>query len=423
MDANFIISRLIRKHRTELWDKEVTIYSPSTQLHHRIDFWSMSSNVNMDMSAYEVKVDRQDFLNDKKWFSYKEFCNKMYFICPKGIIEKQEIPGGIGLIYVYPNGNMKTIKPAIHREQIPPVEFLHKMMIKHIAEFKKLHAFELKKDLTINEYISQDSSSDKLGNYLKDKLIDENQTLKYKLNHAEDKLNDWSEIMHRYSPETVSTAIQLREESFDFKSLSIGLDRIKHLVDTYVGQMKRRKDLILVVSPSASGKTTLVNSALESYPVLYKVKTSTTRDMRSGESVDEYNFTDVESFNKLIDDNALIEHAIVYGNYYGVESTELFGKNHLHNILVVDVQGADSIAAKYSDDFDIHRIFIKPPSKDLLITRLSERNTSDDVVYRRIKEYESECEYMTHCEFNIEYDELYKMEIEFNNIIRGIITK
>jgi len=30
---------------------------------------------------------------------------------------------------------------------------------------------------------------------------------------------------------------------------------------------------------------------------------------------------------------------------------------------------------------------------------------------------------MTHCEFNIEYDELYKMEIEFNNIIRGIITK
>lgn len=56
---------------------------------------------NKQVIIYEFKVNRYDFLNDKKWQNYLEYCNKLIFVCPKGIINPDELPKGIGLIYVY----------------------------------------------------------------------------------------------------------------------------------------------------------------------------------------------------------------------------------------------------------------------------------------------------------------------------------
>lgn len=50
--------------------------------------------------GFEFKQNRNDFLQDKKWQNYLKYCNTFTFICPPNIIFKNELPQGIGLIYI-----------------------------------------------------------------------------------------------------------------------------------------------------------------------------------------------------------------------------------------------------------------------------------------------------------------------------------
>ena len=53
------------------------------------------------VKIFEFKVSRRDFLADKKWMHYLEFCNAFAFVCPAGLIQKNEVPPGIGLLWVW----------------------------------------------------------------------------------------------------------------------------------------------------------------------------------------------------------------------------------------------------------------------------------------------------------------------------------
>ncbi len=50
--------------------------------------------------GFEFKTSRNDFLSDKKWEKYLKYCNTFSFICPTGVIKKEEVPKGIGLVYL-----------------------------------------------------------------------------------------------------------------------------------------------------------------------------------------------------------------------------------------------------------------------------------------------------------------------------------
>lgn len=54
------------------------------------------------ITIYEVKVSRGDFLQDNKWKLYFQYCNEFYFVVPKGLIDKSELPDNVGLIYYNP---------------------------------------------------------------------------------------------------------------------------------------------------------------------------------------------------------------------------------------------------------------------------------------------------------------------------------
>jgi len=58
---------------------------------------------NRETRGYEIKVSREDFLQDKKWESYLKFCTWFYFVAPVGIIKPEELPDGIGLIEIEVN--------------------------------------------------------------------------------------------------------------------------------------------------------------------------------------------------------------------------------------------------------------------------------------------------------------------------------
>jgi guanylate kinase len=155
--------------------------------------------------------------------------------------------------------------------------------------------------------------------------------------------------------------------------------------------------VFIISAPSGSGKTTLTNRLLSLVPGLQFSISYTTREPRgSEENGREYFFVSRDEFEKMLADGEFLEHAEVFGNYYGtarrfLEQATTQGKDLL---LDIDVQGAKQVKEKMPEAVSI---FILPPSRSELEQRLRSRSkaenvTSQDVIRRRLEEAAREIE-------------------------------
>jgi DNA repair protein MmcB-like len=97
----------------------------------RLDAWAMRKSwAHPCALGYEVKVDRSDFLKDEKWRGYLGYCNEFYFVCPSKLIEADELPEGVGLLWVATTGTrLYTKRRAAFREvEIPGDLFRYVLM-------------------------------------------------------------------------------------------------------------------------------------------------------------------------------------------------------------------------------------------------------------------------------------------------------
>jgi guanylate kinase len=135
--------------------------------------------------------------------------------------------------------------------------------------------------------------------------------------------------------------------------------------------------LFIISAPSGSGKSTLVNQLRSLVDNLEFSVSYTTRFPRGSEQQGrEYHFTDRDNFEHMIADDEFLEHAEVFGNYYGtavqsLRDAEARGKDLL---LDIDVQGAAQVRAKLPDAVSI---FVMPPNKEILATRLRNRSRAE----------------------------------------------
>jgi guanylate kinase len=147
-----------------------------------------------------------------------------------------------------------------------------------------------------------------------------------------------------------------------------------------------RKPLVYIISaPSGSGKSTLVNELLKKVSDLEFSISYTTRAPR-GSEIDgrQYYFVSRDEFENMIREDAFLEYAEVFGNYYGtarrfLQEAERNGRDLL---LDIDVQGAAQIQCKLSDATSI---FILPPDRKTLEERLRKRSEdAEEVIQRRL---------------------------------------
>ena len=179
------------------------------------------------------------------------------------------------------------------------------------------------------------------------------------------------------------------------------------------------KPLIIVSSVSASGKTTLVEQSIKEFD-LYKLKTCTTRDIREEETGNEYHFLTEEEFLwKAINQDAFIEHANVYGKWYGLSKEEIENNRDRNCIIILDVQGAKTLKELYPHSTTI---FIKPPSPDEMLRRLSSRNTNQTDVRNRHIDSAREISQMRLYDLVVENGTREEMKIDFNNMIATTIN-
>ena len=148
-------------------------------------------------------------------------------------------------------------------------------------------------------------------------------------------------------------------------------------------KVERTGMLLIISGPSGTGKGTLVKKLMDNDPSFRFSCSVTTRKPRTGE-IDgiHYHFVSVEEYERLVAENAFLEHATVHGNHYGtlrkpVEEMMQKGDNVL---LDIDPQGAISVMENAEDYVSV---FILPPSFEDLRVRLHTRNTDDPVEIER----------------------------------------
>ncbi|MFA9473760.1 MAG: guanylate kinase [Filomicrobium sp.] len=164
---------------------------------------------------------------------------------------------------------------------------------------------------------------------------------------------------------------------------------------------ERRGLLLALSSPSGAGKTTLARRLLEAESEELVLSVSvTTRPIRPGETDGkDYWFVNEAIFHRMRDADEFLEWAQVFGNYYGtprkhVEDAVSAGQDVLFD---VDWQGGRQLAENVPDD--VVRVFILPPSAQVLEARLRARNQdSTDVVALRMAQASGEISHW------IEYD-------------------
>lgn len=147
---------------------------------------------------------------------------------------------------------------------------------------------------------------------------------------------------------------------------------------------RKRGRLFVISAPAGTGKTTLVRRLICEFPELVAGVSFTTRLPRPGE-VDgqDYFFVTQEEFKRKIEKKDLLEHAEVFGHFYGTSRSFIDSKLALgkHVLLVIDTQGALQIKAKMESVL----IFVQPPSIDELRVRLAKRQTeSAESIEKRI---------------------------------------
>jgi guanylate kinase len=139
----------------------------------------------------------------------------------------------------------------------------------------------------------------------------------------------------------------------------------------------------IVSAPSGSGKSTLVAKLLTMVGDLDFSISYTTRPPRGSEkNRKEYFFVSREEFKAMIEAGEFLEHADVFGNYYGTARRFLREAETRGNdlLLDIDVQGAEQIQEKIPDAVSI---FILPPDWQTLESRLRNRGSDSEEVIRR----------------------------------------
>ncbi|WP_417531521.1 guanylate kinase [Marinobacter lipolyticus] len=187
-----------------------------------------------------------------------------------------------------------------------------------------------------------------------------------------------------------------------------------------MSQVVEQGTLYVISAPSGAGKTSLVAEMLRSDEKLGVSVSHTTRPMREGEQDGvNYHFVSRDEFEAMIGRGDFLEHADVFGNYYGTSQVwvrETLAKGR-DVILEIDWQGAEQVRRLIPECVGI---FIVPPSPEVLRARLTGRGTdAPEVVERRLQEAADECSHAVEFDYLVVNDDFGVALDDLLAIVRG----
>tara|TARA_Y100000589_G_C27021383_1_gene575072 strand:+ start:188 stop:808 length:621 start_codon:yes stop_codon:yes gene_type:complete len=179
-----------------------------------------------------------------------------------------------------------------------------------------------------------------------------------------------------------------------------------------------RGNLFILSAPSGAGKSSLISALLEKHSDMKVSVSHTTRSPRPGEENGvHYHFVSVDEFKALIEKNDFFEWAQVFDNYYGTSKQAIESQLEagIDVFLDIDWQGAQQIR-KLVDD--VETIFILPPSKEELESRLNKRGQdSAEVIAGRMAKAQSETSHYNEYDYVVVNDDFDTALTEIETIV------
>jgi guanylate kinase len=176
--------------------------------------------------------------------------------------------------------------------------------------------------------------------------------------------------------------------------------------------------LYTVSAPSGAGKTSLVNALVERCQSLEVSVSHTTRPIRPGEQDGiNYHFVTESAFLAMLDRNEFLEHARVFGNFYGTSSVWVEERlaRGIDIILEIDWQGARQVKRLSPRT---QAIFILPPSRETLLQRLRHRAQDDPAtIEKRMNVAVEEMSHYVESDYLVVNDDFAKALNELQSII------
>jgi guanylate kinase len=165
--------------------------------------------------------------------------------------------------------------------------------------------------------------------------------------------------------------------------------------------------LLVLSSPSGGGKTSIAKNLLQARDDLGYSVSATTRPMREGEREGvDYHFISRDEFLRRREAGEFVESATYGGNLYGTLRSEidrLFAKGR-HAVLDIEIEGARQIRKSFPNSL---HVFVLPPSAEVLVHRLTGRNTEPrDAMRARITRAADELNAVAEYDYAIVNDDL-----------------
>lgn len=180
--------------------------------------------------------------------------------------------------------------------------------------------------------------------------------------------------------------------------------------------------LFIISAPSGAGKSSLIQAMLKTQP-LYDAQVSishTTRQPRPGERHGEhYFFVNHDEFRQMIQQDAFLEHAEVFGHFYGTSRATIMQvlNSGVDVFLDIDWQGARQIRQKMPE---ARSIFVLPPSEEELLRRLRGRGQdSEAVIAQRMIKARAEMSHYAEYDYLIINDDFDLALSDLKTIIRA----
>lgn len=176
--------------------------------------------------------------------------------------------------------------------------------------------------------------------------------------------------------------------------------------------------LYIISAPSGAGKTSLVKQLIADLADLTVSISHTTRQKRPGETEGlDYYFVSSEYFQVMQNNQAFLEHAQVFDNYYGTARQTV--EDNLYRgqdvILEIDWQGAEQIKKLLPDSLSI---FILPPSTEVLLHRLKNRGQDNEqIIARRMRDAVTEISHYDEFDYLVVNDDFSLALTELKSII------
>jgi guanylate kinase len=185
-----------------------------------------------------------------------------------------------------------------------------------------------------------------------------------------------------------------------------------------LAQYSKDNFLIILISPSGGGKTTLGNMILDEFENVDYSVSYTTRPARKNEKHGEsYFFVSESKFKGMILLDEFLEYAQVHGFWYGTSKKYIEKKNkeNKHVLMDIDVQGSKLIL---DSGYKAVTIFLLPPSEQILETRLKERGTdSQEVISTRLQNAKEEIKQIKDFQYLVINDDLNEAFEQIKSII------